>query len=171
MSDDAADRNIDAANCKDRLDSSGARVIELCVRKRRKEQSPMEIRVYYHDTDAGGVVYYGNYLKFLEEARTEFLEQRGLSVVDFHRQGLFYAVRRCSVTYRSPARYGDALICTAELQKITAAQIFFRQKIVLKSDTRLIVEADVVLVCLDRDFKPVIIPEPLRKLLMPSSRP
>ena len=64
----------------------------------------MEKRIFYHDTDAGGIVYYGNYLKYLEEARTEFLENKGLSVAIFRNRGLLYAVRKCSITYRSPAR-------------------------------------------------------------------
>ena len=53
----------------------------------------MEKRIYYHDTDAGGVVYYGRYLNYLEEARTEFLEDRGLSVAEFQKKGNLYAVR------------------------------------------------------------------------------
>jgi len=122
----------------------------------------MEKRVYYHDTDAGGVVYYGNYLKYLEEARTEYLETRGLSVKELREKGFLYAVRHCSVTYRSPARYGDTLVCDAELVKITAAQMFFKQNIYHKDDQRLLVEADVTLVCLSPDFRPVQIPEELK---------
>lgn len=70
-----------------------------------------EKRIYYHDTDAGGVVYYANYLKYLEEDRTEFLEKRGLSIKEMHENQFFYAVRTCSINYKSPARYGDVIIC------------------------------------------------------------
>ena len=126
----------------------------------------MEKRIYYHDTDAGGVVYYGNYLKYLEESRTEYLETKGLSVQSFLERGLLYAVRQCSITYRSPARYGDTLICEAEITKVTAAQIFFDQKIFHKEDRRLIVEAQVTLACLSPDFRPVQIPEDLKAALM-----
>lgn len=125
----------------------------------------MEKRIYYHDTDSGGVVYYANYLKYLEEARTEFLEQKGLSVEEFRQRGMIYAVRKCNVTYRSPARYGDVISCDAVLSKITAAQLFFEQKIFHKESGRLLVEADVVLVSLSNDFKPAEIPEDLRKRL------
>jgi len=125
----------------------------------------MEKRIYYHDTDSGGVVYYANYLKYLEEARTEFLEQQGLSVEEFRRRGMIYAVRKCNVTYRSPARYGDVLSCNAVLIKVTAAQLFFEQKIFHKESSRLLVEADVVLVSLSKDFKPAEIPDDLRKRL------
>ena len=126
----------------------------------------MEQRIYYHDTDAGGVVYYGNYLKYLEEARTEFLETKGLSVKYFHDQGFLYAVRKCHVTYRSPARYGDRIICDAVLKNITAAQLIFEQKIYDKKDQRLLVEAEVTLVSLDKDFKPIPIPEAVKEKLL-----
>ncbi len=125
----------------------------------------MEKRIYYHDTDAGGVVYYGRYLDYLEEARTEFLEERGLSVAEFHKKGNLYAVRKCSLTYRSPARYGETLICTASLKKLTAAQLIFDQTITEKGTERVVVEAEVTLVCLDLDFKPFPLPDDLRAKL------
>lgn len=125
----------------------------------------MEKRIYYHDTDAGGVVYYGRYLNYLEEARTEFLEKRGLSVAEFQKKGNLYAVRKCSITYRSPARYGETLICTAALSKMTAAQLVFNQTITEKGTDRIIVEAEVTLVCLDLDFKPFPLPDDLRARL------
>ncbi len=126
---------------------------------------PMEIKIYYHDTDAGGVVYYGNYLKFFEESRTEFLENKGLPVKDLHDQGFFYAVRKCNISYRSPARYGDTIVCEAEIKELSAAQIIFDQKIFHKTDKRLLVEAEVYLVSLDKNFKPIPIPEDIRKKL------
>ena len=125
----------------------------------------MEKRIFYHDTDAGGVVYYGNYLKYLEEARTEFLENRSLSVADFHNRGFLYAVRKCTITYKGPARYGDTLVCDAQLIKTTAAQLVFDQKIYHKASGRLLVEAEVTLVCLTKDFKPVQIPDDLKTAL------
>jgi len=128
----------------------------------------MEKRVYYHDTDAGGIVYYGQYLCYLEEARTEFLERKGLSVQMFKERGLGYAVRQCNVSYRSPARYGDTLICTATLTKATAVQLVFDQKITDKKDGRLIVEAEVTLACLNNEFKPTAIPDDLKEKLCAS---
>ncbi|MDP8266715.1 MAG: YbgC/FadM family acyl-CoA thioesterase [Candidatus Aceula meridiana] len=125
----------------------------------------MEKRIFYHDTDAGGVVYYGRYLNYLEEARTEFLDNRGLSVVEFTNQGYLYAVRKCNITYRSPARYGETINCTAELKKVTAAQLIFDQKITEKGTNRLMVEAEVTLVCLTSDFKPAQIPDNLKEKL------
>ena len=99
----------------------------------------MEKRIFYHDTDAGGVVYYGNYLQYLEEARTEFLEKKGLSVEMFLKRGMMYAVRQCNITYRSPARYGDVFRCEAQLVRATAAQLIFDEKIFHKQSGRLVV--------------------------------
>ena len=126
----------------------------------------MEKRIFYHDTDAGGVVYYGNYLKYLEEARTEFLEKKGLNVETFRKRGLLYAVRKCSISYRRPARYGEVLICEATLKNVTAAQLIFDQKIYDKKTHQLVVEAEVTLVSLNKDFKPTQIPEDLKAQLL-----
>lgn len=126
----------------------------------------MEKRIFYHDTDAGGIVYYGNYLKYLEEARTEFLENKGLSVAIFRNRGMIYAVRKCLIIYRSPARYGETLICDARLEHITAAQLVFEQLIHEKQTRRLVVEAQVTLVCLNQDFKPIPIPDDFKARLL-----
>jgi len=125
----------------------------------------LEKRIYYHDTDAGGIVYYGQYLCYLEEARTEFLENRGLSVELFKERGFVYVVRQCNVSYRSPARYGDVILCEAKLKKMGASQLIFDQTVHDKKDGRLIVEAEVSLVCLNADFKPTPIPDDLREKL------
>jgi len=125
----------------------------------------MEKRIFYHDTDAGGIVYYGNYLKYLEEARTEFLEKKGLSVTIFRERGMLYAVRKLSIQYKSPARYGDVLLCGADLIKATAAQLIFDQKIHQKSSGLLVVESEVTLACLNAEFRPTPIPDDLRARL------
>src|SRR3989338_1504295 len=106
----------------------------------------MEKRVFFYDTDAGGIVYYGNYLKYLEEARTEFLEGKGLGVASFHERGLMYAVSKCVIHYRSPARYGEILVCKAELKEATAVKFIFNQTIQEKKTNRLVVEAETTLV-------------------------
>jgi len=126
----------------------------------------MEKIIYYHDTDAGGVVYYGNYLKYLEEARTEFLNQRGLTIQKFRENGYEYVVRKCSVLYRRPARYGDVITCEARLKKITATQLFFDQIVRNKNTGGILVEAEVSLACVSLpDFKPVPLSENLAKKL------
>ena len=125
----------------------------------------MEKRSYYHDTDAGGIVYYGQYLCYLEEARTEFLEKRGLTVETFQARGFVYVVRHCNVSYRSPARYGDVVLCDAKLKKIGASQLIFDQTVHDKKDGRLIIEAEVSLVCLNKEFRPTAIPDDLKEKL------
>ena len=126
----------------------------------------MEKRIYYHDTDAGGVVYYGRYLNYLEEARTQFLEKKGVDISLFREKKFLYAVRKCTIIYKNPARYGDTIVCSALLLRTTAAQLFFEQKIHDKQSGRLILEADVTIVSLNKDFKPTPIPEEIKKLLV-----
>jgi acyl-CoA thioester hydrolase len=125
----------------------------------------MEKKIYYHDTDCGGVVYYANYLKYFEEARTEFLESRGLSVPALIGQGLFFAVRSCYVDYKRPARYGDVILCDAVVDRMTGAQLFFKQQVRLKSTGVLMAEAEVVLVCLTKDFKPAALSDEMKEKL------
>lgn len=125
----------------------------------------MEKQIYFHDTDAGGVVYYGRYLNYLEEARTEFLVNKGLDINIFREKRFLYAVRKCNIAYKSPARYGDTIVSDTQLIKTTAAQLFFKQKILDKQTGRLILEAEVTLVSLNKDFKPTPIPEDIKSQL------
>lgn len=130
-------------------------------------------QIYYHDTDAGGVVYYANYLKYLEEARTEFLKSRGLNITELHNRGFMYAVRKCQLTYKSPARYGDTIECTAELKEITAAQMIFDQKVYRVGEPKqLLVKSEIHLVSLNQDFQPKVIPQDIRnRLQTPNPKP
>jgi len=126
----------------------------------------MEKKIYYHDTDAGGVVYYANYLKYLEEARTEFMDQKGVSIAELHSDGFLYAVRKCNLAYKAPARYGDIIVCTTSIEKITAAQIIFHQTISDKKTGNTLVEAAVHLVSLNKEFKAAPIPDSIRSRLL-----
>ncbi|NLE65170.1 MAG: YbgC/FadM family acyl-CoA thioesterase [Elusimicrobia bacterium] len=125
----------------------------------------MERQIYYHDTDAGGVVYYANYLKYMEEARTDYLLARGVRITDLIARGILFAVRSCSLDYRAPARYGDVVLCDAVIEKLTGARVFFRQKVVNKVSGDLLVEADVVLACLGERFRPCPIPTDIKERL------
>lgn len=125
----------------------------------------MEKRIYYHDTDAGGVVYYGRYLSFLEESRTELLDATGLTVKALNDRGYLFAVRKCTITYKAPARYGDLILCDAKVIKMTAAQLIFDQTIHNKESGQLLVQAEVALACLSLDFRPQELPEDLRSKL------
>jgi acyl-CoA thioester hydrolase len=100
----------------------------------RHQQKPnaftIPVRIYYEDTDAGGVVYYANYLKFFERCRTEWLREIGHQQADLLRDpGIAFVVRSVSVEYLKPARLDDQLVVGLEVERISRAQIFFRQHI------------------------------------------
>ena len=99
----------------------------------------MEIRVYYEDTDCGGVVYYANYLKYFERARTEYLEMRGYSVAGLMEQGIVFVVVRAEVEYCSPGRYGETLVIDTNVGDVTRAALTFSHVIREKVSGRLIV--------------------------------
>jgi tol-pal system-associated acyl-CoA thioesterase len=127
----------------------------------------MEKRIYYHDTDAGGVVYYANYLKYMEEARVDFFHKNGLSEKAIANYPVFFPVRSCVITYNKPAWHGDTIQCTADIKKITPAKIIFQQHIIHKQTKNILVEAEVTLACVDaKDFKPMRIPEDVRTKLL-----
>ena len=110
-------------------------------------------------------VYYANYLKYMEEARTACLTEKGISIKDLHNEGFMYAVRKCNLNYKQPARYGDEIECNAVITKVTAAQIFFDQKICDKKSGETLVEGEMVLVSLDKNFNAAPIPDNIRSIL------
>ncbi len=118
----------------------------------------LELRVYYHDTDAGGVVYYANYLKFLEVARTEYMRRRGLDVAEYAAQGILFVVAQAQIDYRSPARYGDVLQIQTAVPQLKRASLIFAHKVINKADQRLIVSAQIKIGCLNSQGKPIPFP-------------
>jgi len=120
-------------------------------------------RVYYEDTDAGGVVYYANYLKYMERARTEWLrclgvEQDELSI----KMNILFAVRSVNIEYKQPARFNDALEISVEPMALKSASISFQQTITKQHDDSVLATAQVNVVCLSSsDFKPQAIPKSL----------
>lgn len=123
----------------------------------------IENKIYYHDTDSGGVVYYANYLKHLEEARTEFCLGRGLDLKKIAKEGIYFVVAHIDVGYKSSARYLDTIRISAVVEKISRASVNFVQKI--KRQDTLLVEARVTWVCVSSDFKPRSIPKAVKELL------
>jgi acyl-CoA thioester hydrolase len=109
----------------------------------------MDIRIYYEDTDCGGVVYYANYLKFFERARTHYLEERGLSVAGLLKEGTQFMVVHAEVHYRSPARYGDMLVIDTTITCHGKASLTFSHQIYEKDQRRLIVEGSARMVSVD----------------------
>jgi acyl-CoA thioester hydrolase len=124
-------------------------------------------KIYYHDTDCGGVVYYANYLKYFEEARTEFMLNLGIELKELQARGVLFVVRNVEINYKSPARYADRLTIETSLKKARNVTLAFYQCI--KRDDLLLVEAATQLVCIDKGFKPQPIPSDIQALLTPSA--
>jgi acyl-CoA thioester hydrolase len=113
----------------------------------------MEIHIYYEDTDCGGVVYYANYLKYFERARTEYLEERGLSVAGLMHEGTVFVVVHAEVDYRSPARYGDRLVIATRVSGISRASFVVSHVVTNKASGRTIVEGSARLAATDSQGK------------------
>jgi acyl-CoA thioester hydrolase len=113
----------------------------------------MEIKIYYEDTDCGGVVYYANYLKYFERARTQYLEERGLSVARLMEEGTVFVVVHAELNYRSPARYGDRLVIETSVSDKTAASFTFSHVIRERESRRIVVEGSARLAATDRNGK------------------
>jgi len=127
------------------------------------------IRVYYEDTDSGGVVYYANYLKFMERARTEWLRSRGLEQdVLRQREGLIFAVRAAAVEYLRPARFNDVLEVTVQQTLASRVAVTFTQTVQRAPPSssesspsgEILCESEIKIACLDADtLRPRRMPE------------
>ena len=124
----------------------------------------MKIRIYYHDTDCGGVVYYANYLKFLEQARTEFFEERNLHMKELIQKGVLFVVARQEIDYKLPAFYGDILDIRTLVSVVSGAKIEFQYEVRNQHD-KLVSCAKTLLVCIGKDFKPQALPGDIIKAL------
>lgn len=118
------------------------------------------VRVYYEDTDAGGVVYHASYLRFFERARTEFIRSLGFEQDDLRcRYGILFAVRSMQIEYVKAARFNDALWVSAEVEQLKSASLTFKQ-LTTRQDNELLCEARVRVVCLVAEsFRPTAIPD------------
>ena len=122
------------------------------------------VRIYYEDTDAGGVVYYANYLKYLERARTEWLRSLGFGQQALmHEAGILFAVRHVEIDYLVAARFDDQLTVEAAIDTSSKVSLTFAQRI-LRDDGTLLCTASVKVVCLDQEtFRPTAIPGFIRE--------
>jgi acyl-CoA thioester hydrolase len=123
----------------------------------------IERRIYYHDTDAGGVVYYADYLKHLEEGRTELCLSRGIDTGRLKEQGIVFPVVHVEVDYRAPARYADTISILTAVEKIGNASIHFSQEI--KKAGQLLVKARTVWACVGTDMRSMAVPAEIREKL------
>ncbi len=125
------------------------------------------VRVYYEDTDSGGVVYYANYLKFMERARTEFLRCHGFEQDQLiEKQNIIFAVRSVQCDYKSPARFNDELTVSAEIIELKKASMLFEQKIVrIHQPEHILCQGQIRIACLHaHSFKPCAIPKSIMEV-------
>jgi len=133
--------------------------------KKKERLFSLPIRVYFQDTDAGGVVYHASYVNFMERARTEWLRTHGYSNAGLMKEfGVVFVVRSLRLDYFKPALLDDLLNVTAQIKEIGRSRLNLLQS-VLRGD-ELLTEAEVHLVCVSLEgFKPVSVPEVLRQRL------
>lgn len=127
------------------------------------------VRVYYEDTDGGGVVYHANYLKFMERARTEWLRSLGFDQTELRSaMGVIFVVREVRLKFRRPACFNDALEVATRLLKSGRSLLEFEQTILRGEET--LTDALVEVACVDAQrFKPVAIPDKIRQTIMESA--
>lgn len=113
----------------------------------------MEVRIYYEDTDCGGMVYYANYLKYFERARTRYFEDRGLSVMELMKAGRVFVVVHAEVDYRTPARYGDTLVIETYVSALSPAAITFSHVLRERQSHRIVAEGTARLAVTDGNGK------------------
>ena len=125
----------------------------------------MDVRIYYEDTDAGGVVYYANYLKYLERARTEYFRSHGFFVADLARDGFVFPVVRLEIDFKAPALHDNLLSVTTCPIRVSGSSVTFQQNIVRQSDDKLLVSGVVTLACISPALKARRIPVEIRRML------
>jgi len=120
-----------------------------------------QVRVYYEDTDAGGVVYHSNYLNFMERARSEWLRQLGFEQTTLKEDlQIVFVVHSMNIAFKKPAKFNDLLEVSSEIEKLGHGSLVFCQKITLNN--QLLVQAQVKLACVNaHTFKPSVIPKPV----------
>ena len=122
------------------------------------------LKIYYEDTDAGGVVYYANYLKFLERARSEAIYELGFSNTGLKNDfGILIIVKSCNIEYKKPVIFEDNIIIESIITEITQTSFIMKQNI--KKDEELMASAEIRLVSVNLNGKPTKIPDILKQKL------
>ncbi|ARJ48538.1 YbgC/FadM family acyl-CoA thioesterase [Candidatus Pelagibacter sp. RS40] len=128
------------------------------------KQFKHKVKIYYEDTDAGGVVYYANYLKYLERARSEAIYSLGLTNTNLQKEhDSLIIVKSCNIEYKKPARFEDELEIISSI--LSKTRTSFTMKQIIKKNEEIISEATVQLVTVNKEGKPIKIPEILNNLL------
>lgn len=122
------------------------------------------LRVYYEDTDFGGIVYYANYLKFIERGRSEWVREMGVDQVAMKTDdGVVFAVRRVEADYHAPARYDDELVVTTDVEAVTGARLIVRQTVERAGEA--LFSALVTIVAINESGAPARLPAAFRRNL------
>jgi acyl-CoA thioester hydrolase len=129
----------------------------------------LPIRVYYEDTDAGGIVYHANYLKFMERARTEWLRSFGVEQDILAQQGFLFVLSQLSINYRKPALFNEQIYVSAMLTECQKASMLFTQQVWRQNSDNareLLADASVKVVCITQDTRrPTPLPPAIRNLI------
>ncbi|HNR13123.1 MAG TPA: YbgC/FadM family acyl-CoA thioesterase [Thermodesulfobacteriota bacterium] len=120
--------------------------------------SLLEVKIYYEDTDCGGVVYHANYLRYCERARTEYFADRGIVMRDCMNQGIVFVVARAEVRFEAPACYGDVLEIESTISEVRKVSFSFNHTIRRKGESLILARACVKLGCINGERKPIRIP-------------
>jgi acyl-CoA thioester hydrolase len=118
-----------------------------------------ETRIYYGDTDAGGVIYYANYLKYFEKSWFEYLAARGLSLADWEKKGIYFIIKRVEVDFIASAQYGEMIQVQTVVSEKTGASFTFQHRVILKDNGKLLAEGKNQMVCITKEGKPRRLPE------------
>ena len=122
----------------------------------------IDARVYFEDTDAGGVVFYVNYLKFMERARTEYLRDLGFKQSQLASENCLFVVHSAQARYHAPARLDYLLLITAEIASVKRASLVFKQQVICQQTQQLLCTGEFIVACVEANtFKPQAIPEAL----------
>ena len=125
----------------------------------------MKTRAYYADTDAGGVVYYANYLRWLEMARYEFLEQFGTPLTEYVRQGCIFAVARLEIDYLTPTVLGDEVEVETQVERVRRVRFMLKQNVKRCADGQDLAKARLTLACLSPQGKLTALPDDLAEAM------
>ncbi len=124
--------------------------------------STVRYRTCYEDTDAGGVVYYANYLRYMERGRNDYLRERGRSIRQYQDAGILFIVAEVNVKYRSPAGLDEDLVVETWIEEGRRSSVLFRQRVLREGEDRVLAEGTVRVACIGTNLKPRRLPEELQ---------
>ncbi len=126
--------------------------------------STVKYRTCYEDTDAGGVVYYANYLRYMERGRNQYLREAGRTIRQYQDAGILFIVVEANVKYRAPAGLDEDLIVETWIEEGRRSSVTFGQRVLREGEHKVLVEASVRVACIGTNLKPRRLPEELVKI-------